>query len=248
MNKEQSNNSNQFIPGIYNYCNRWCERCEFTSKCMVFDMENEIESKRDEIDNGLTTLEDIFSKYFNDSPNLNENTNEFGIDFTDTEDGENFAEENKIKRLINESAGCAEESKKYFEMVNDWFNIQKNNMKKPSSLETKTLDKNSISKIVDSIEVIQWYQYQIYVKIMRALSDEDGEEIDDMPKDSDGSAKVALIGIDSSINAWENLLMHFSDEDKTIFNIILHLVELQHTVEEKFPNARNFIRPGFDER
>jgi len=41
--------------------------------------------------------------------------------------------------------------------------------------------------------------------------------------------------------------MHFSDEDKVILNIILHLVELQHTVEEKFPNALNFIRPGFDE-
>ena len=22
-----------FIPGIYNYCDRWCERCAFTSHC-----------------------------------------------------------------------------------------------------------------------------------------------------------------------------------------------------------------------
>jgi len=25
-----------FIPGIYNYCNRWCERCLYTEKCRLF--------------------------------------------------------------------------------------------------------------------------------------------------------------------------------------------------------------------
>ena len=28
-----------FIPGIYNYCNRWCERCIYTDKCRTFAME-----------------------------------------------------------------------------------------------------------------------------------------------------------------------------------------------------------------
>jgi hypothetical protein len=28
--------NNKFIPGICNYCDRWCERCLFTSLCMNF--------------------------------------------------------------------------------------------------------------------------------------------------------------------------------------------------------------------
>ena len=28
-----------WIPGIYNYCDRWCERCAFTGKCRSFAME-----------------------------------------------------------------------------------------------------------------------------------------------------------------------------------------------------------------
>ena len=28
-----------FIPGIYNYCNRWCERCIYTEKCMNYASE-----------------------------------------------------------------------------------------------------------------------------------------------------------------------------------------------------------------
>src|SRR3990170_91122 len=29
----------RFIPGIYNYCDRWCERCPFTARCLTFALE-----------------------------------------------------------------------------------------------------------------------------------------------------------------------------------------------------------------
>src|SRR5687768_10980255 len=42
MNKDEltelAGNPN-FISGIHNYCDRWCERCQFTSKCAVYAME-----------------------------------------------------------------------------------------------------------------------------------------------------------------------------------------------------------------
>ena len=28
-----------FISGIHNYCDRWCERCPFTSRCIVYATE-----------------------------------------------------------------------------------------------------------------------------------------------------------------------------------------------------------------
>src|SRR2546423_12378923 len=31
----------RFIPGIYNYCDRWCERCPFSNRCLNFAMEKE---------------------------------------------------------------------------------------------------------------------------------------------------------------------------------------------------------------
>ena len=34
-------NNPDFIPGIYNYCDRWCEHCPFTLRCMVYAMEKE---------------------------------------------------------------------------------------------------------------------------------------------------------------------------------------------------------------
>ena len=29
------------IPGIYNYCDRWCERCAYTSRCLQYQIESE---------------------------------------------------------------------------------------------------------------------------------------------------------------------------------------------------------------
>jgi uncharacterized protein YdhG (YjbR/CyaY superfamily) len=34
----------RFIPGIYNYCDRWCERCAFTARCLNYAMGQEMEA------------------------------------------------------------------------------------------------------------------------------------------------------------------------------------------------------------
>lgn len=57
---------------------------------------------------------------------------------------------------------------------------------------------------------------------MRALTGrfhEDREEWGVFPKDSDGSAKVALIGIDNSPKAWENLNDHLKDSKDYILDV-----------------------------
>ena len=69
----------------------------------------------------------------------------------------------------------------------------------------------------------------------------------DFPRDSDGSAKVALIGIDRSISAWGEMIKHFQDQDDKIVDIIAHLNGLRERTEIEFPKARAFVRPGFDE-
>lgn len=41
-------NDPKMIPGIYNYCDRWCERCEFIQRCANFTIsENQFSDKED---------------------------------------------------------------------------------------------------------------------------------------------------------------------------------------------------------
>ncbi len=85
---------------------------------------------------------------------------------------------------------------------------------------------------------------------MRALHGkfEDRYEMpDDIPKDSDGSAKIALIATDRSISAWGKLLKHLPKSEDEILEILVLLERLRNMTEKEFPDARKFVRPGFDE-
>ncbi len=247
MNKDKNKKNYPYIEGIFNYCDRWCERCAFTSNCLNFAMGEELENKIKKDNLNVNDFWDVLEDLLDTTIELlHEKADEFDINLDNEIEDEDFHEESRIKRLINESTDCAVASNKYIALVSEWFDNPVNKTSEFEKLDSEVSKKNIPFKIIDSIEVIRWYQYQIYVKTMRAISGKEEDEFEDMPKDSDGSAKVALIGIDRSISAWGNLLMNFADDDNSIFSILLHLVDLQHLVETKFPNARAFVRPGFD--
>jgi hypothetical protein len=58
---------------------------------------------------------------------------------------------------------------------------------------------------------------------------------------------VALIGIDRSIAAWRLMQLSLPDRSVSIVPLILQLERLRKRIEKTFPEAREFVRPGFDE-
>ena len=73
----------KFIPGIYNYCDRWCERCFLTSRCMTYAIDAE--------DNNDPSARDLNNKVFwerlhaifrQTAKMLNELASEMGVDLT----------------------------------------------------------------------------------------------------------------------------------------------------------------------
>ena len=247
------------IPGIYNYCDRWCERCAFTSRCLNFQMGEEMKDGKE-----INDLEN--EKFWEDMDNifnvthemLDEKAEEEGIDLNVIE----WTEEDKEnERKLDESVRnhpCAAASKEYYEVVNQWFKAHEELFKDKENELNKQLflgflssdpEKEAVT-IKDAIEVITYYLFFINVKIMRALHGklEDRDEIlDEFPKDSDGSAKIALIAIDRSISAWGKLLKHLPASEDEIFEFLILLERLRNMTEKEFPDARKFVRPGFDE-
>ena len=102
----------------------------------------------------------------------------------------------------------------------------------------------------EAVEVIRWYQLQIATKIVRgliSLDDEPEDDEDDFDCDSNGSIKVALLGIQRSIGAWRVLQIARLDLVEAINPILLTLETLRCDLEQAYPKAMDFIRPGFDE-
>jgi hypothetical protein len=245
------------IPGIYNYCDRWCERCAFTSRCMNFAMSSKYtdDPEASDINNEKfwQNLSEIF-KVTRDM--LEESAEELGIDL-DAIDFEETSRQEGIKDKIVQNHECCRAAKKYYEMVDEFFEseympslnvVDKSDGKNAPELQ-KTDNLNGTGTLDEMVEIIYWYHHFIYVKLMRSVRGILGnasEMLEDFPKDSDGSAKVALIAIDRSMAAWGHMHTYFAGHRDQILSIIMHLDRLRRRVEIIFPEARNFMRPGFD--
>lgn len=157
----------------------------------------------------------------------------------------------------------------YAEMVQQWFGEEF------AVEETVHDDQAGMPKdtepdidLSDAVEVIRWYQFFVAVKLFRALMGQSdvaeeelagdeifadtGPEADQEPigpfgSDSDGSAKIALIAIDRSSSAWRIIQDSLPEKADSIVPMLLELERLRRATEQAFPNARDFIRPGFDE-
>jgi hypothetical protein len=94
-----------------------------------------------------------------------------------------------------------------------------------------------------------WFHTIIPARIHRALHGLAGDrpEDRDWPADYDGSAKVALLGIERSHAAWLDLVKRGVATDADAAPFVADLVWLGASLERIFPNARAFVRPAFDE-
>jgi hypothetical protein len=230
---EQYDKNPDHIPGIYNYCDRWCERCPFTSRCLNFEMsEDKFGDLQDgDINNEVfwqrlsETLQETMSM-------LKEMAEERGVDLDaldleDAQDMENPFEEKPVVHMASHMA------KSYIDTVENWFNdnvyiFEDDARQMAAAYEAESsesqLQEDTVT-LIDSVEVIRWYQHQIYVKLQN----------------------VVLIGMDRSISAWGKMTKYFPDQKENILNLITHLDRLRRRSEKKFPEARSFVRPGFDD-
>jgi hypothetical protein len=233
----------RFIPGVYNYCDRWCERCPLTSRCLNFSISQEDSSDPEAQDIRNKAFWDKLSETFAETLEmLKEGAKEWGIDL-ETLDSTEDMESMKAKHVAAENHLLSRAAKRYIGIVDDWCKERETLF-----FETAAAAREGVN-LEEAFEVIRWYQYFISAKVIRAVGgkvgdDEEGD--DEFPRDSDGSAKIALIAMDRSISAWAVIRHYVPDGAKAVVDAIAFLDSLRQAVEKTFPNARSFVRPGFD--
>ncbi len=228
----------RFIPGIYNYCDRWCARCSFTHRCLNFAMDQEEFADTESQDMRNEAFWRKMGEILAQTQKLLERkANELGINL------EELATENEEPGLCQqhesvENHVLSRATKAYSQKVTAWFATRENILKEAGTFAYDGIE------LQEAFELIRWYQYLIPAKNARALYSllEDG----DSAEDANGSAKVTLIAIDRSLAAW-SVVWHFNRFlAESIEEIISFLNVLRQAIEETFPQARSFKRPGFD--
>lgn len=239
----------RFIEGIYNYCDRWCERCPLTSRCLLYATEQLDEPDPAERD----IRNEAFWRRLQDTFQITHDlitswAEERGIDLN-SYDIEAVAKEIRRRRKRTEENEMSQAASDYAKEVEDWFKRESDIVERIEKASEKYNADNNDHRIADSLAVIRWYQFQIAVKIMRGLSQREAELEEtetDWQKDSDGSVKIALIAMDRSISAWGALRELLPDRNESMMPNLVHLERLRRQAEKEFPQARDFLRPGFD--
>lgn len=250
--------NHNIIPGIHNYCDRWCERCPLSERCLSYSLEQKEYKDSESRNMSNTKFWDKLSETFKITREMiKQAAQDQGIDLEKIDTSEND-ELHERSHEYAENHALAITAKKYSSMTSEWFyeishlfSIDFNEEGNSIIINPTNHHSNiKIDEVENAVSVVRWYQFQISVKLMRALNGvvmERDELWNDMPKDSDGSAKVSLIGIDRSIKAWGTILRTYPAEENSILDVLVYLERLKKEIENEFPNARNFIRPGFDD-
>jgi hypothetical protein len=235
------------IPSIHSYCDRWCERCTLTSRCRVYGQTRQARSEQQD------TNSQEFWDSFADSlvraiKIISAKADALGIDLSmSDEQGRKYQEEmEKVDEEISKKR-LMPLCKQYVKQVRAFMEAW------PLESIYAGYTGQQLQTLSDGYEVIMWYHFLIETKIYRALygrltTDAMLETEDlDSPKDSDGSAKIALISIDRSVAAWMSVYDLLPSAEDPCLSLLTLLQQIKTLTEQEFPDAYDFVRPGFDE-
>jgi hypothetical protein len=224
------------IEFISEYCDRWCERCAFTNRCSAYAVQAALGMCGDireaiELAVGAPTVV---------GATHSKRTRTFEIDEPTAEEIQKIGAEEDARGKRIEEASISKNATSIMLRAHEWFRAHETRVRTGSD-----------AVLLEAIDVAQWDSCFIGAKLHRALhgrdSHESGDDWDDDPVQNDwnGSAKIALISIERSASAWQIIAQ--ATGDVVAASLASAVASLRVEVEEAFPFARLFQRPGFDE-
>jgi hypothetical protein len=253
------------IAGIHNYCDRWCERCAFTDRCSIYQREDLVSEDYDkeDVEEGADKLfwEKVSQNISKAKTLLEDLAEKSGVDLNAlSEEIEKSEVQEKGNRKKTEEHTLSLLSREYAITTQQWLKTQPGMMQKLETMkedltlgiESQERARADMEMIKDSLAVIQWYSEFIFPKLSRALMGKldhfDMAEIDNDPQqDFNGSAKIALIAIEKSKDAWVKLFDLLPEQEDHFLSILGMLERLKRETLVEFPDCNKFVRPGFDE-
>jgi hypothetical protein len=266
----------QYISEIYNYCDRWCERCAFTSRCRIFEAEEPgvtdypdepidtpefWEKMRDSFERTLEALQGMMDKL----DAFEKKGNEEGDDEADEKD-------EKWKDLDEEDEDDDDDGyyndpfpmlrpprldwpdfyetavNNFFKTNEDFFGEQE--LKFDDQIKMGVpVDVEQLGFLHEALRTIRWFQSFIGTKIHRAVIHHQFnlKEIEELQGDGNGSAKVAMIALQRSMDAWKFIGIFFPDKNDETLEIIKTIKDTQMELVKLYPKWEVFHRPGFDD-
>lgn len=217
-----------FIVGIFNYCDRWCERCPLTGRCRVFAALAEMDFEEG---NGPLTEPRIIRE----RRRWEERMIEIHAEAEELGEGARPKPGEGVGRLPPDLEASATPDPV----------VVANGAALRKKMQRLKMSANPAVRL--AIETISYFSLFVPMKMMRAFSQVAREGPGDRQSDANGSGKAALLGLERMERAWQTLIEthHYSAQEAAPF--LAEIGRMQRNLHRALPNARSFVRPGFDE-
>jgi hypothetical protein len=223
-----------FILGIFNYCDRWCERCTLSGRCSVFAEEQRMMF-------GAQPGSESGAGAFPATPLQSLRPRSAGaaapFDCGQPDESADLELDEAALRLA-EPVLTAEET-----------DLHRRVSELGRRLSTWLVPEGRASEpaVVDAAEVVLHFGFFIGPKVHRALTGRAGIAEDGPRSDALGSAKAAILALDRIGEAWLRLAELGAIGLVQAAPVLTELQQLTAALDRLFPRARSFVRPGFDE-
>ncbi|OYD15756.1 hypothetical protein CH333_04960 [candidate division WOR-3 bacterium JGI_Cruoil_03_44_89] len=243
----------KYIPGIYNYCDRWCERCPLRRRCFLYAKEQKRiarhKARGEDPYDWKYIIQDVKENFDETLKLLHKFAEEKGIDLSALPEEKHKDYEPDDHPLMKAASDYLKMAQKFLEKLRQ--TIQAEGIDLAKTVEIIPSAKSNIGtlrKIAANYEVICWYHTLIPVKIHRALQSKMEINKDEFAQsDADASAKIAYIGIMKSMNALKAIYNWNEDLQDGALVLLVAIDKLRRGVDKEFPGHHTFKRPGFDD-
>ncbi len=212
----------QRIPGVFNYCDSWCERCRLQHACEVYHDVRCMEA-------GLTIERD---------PPVHEWHDEIDLAPLTPDDLAHHAAELEKRDALTDKHPIARKAQLYYRHVRDWTLAQH-----PSRRPADPV----VHLAWDSIHTLS---LTVEVKARRAvheLIDPPDDDPRGVQSDGNGTTKLLRLILRELLDAWRVVAADPDERGVNPAAMMALLQDLDSELATAFPYAMEFVRPGFDE-
>jgi hypothetical protein len=227
------------IDFISAYCDGWCERCAYTSRCSAFACQVATAMCGD-FEQGLELAVGVPHPVDREPEPVPIWLEELqNIEMT-AQDRAELDRQEAARDARIEAAPLTMLATRHMRLAHRWLTAHRDRVSAAAD-----------PMIAEALAIVAHDCFLVGAKLRRAQDGRDrsrqGEDPHEDPVQNDwnGSAKVALISLDRSEAAWRVIAQ--ATRDPLAERLIQVLRDLRRAVDEEFPNAMSFVRPGFDE-
>ena len=258
-----------YIVGIFNACDYWCDHCAFTRRCRNFQTGEELKPRgRDKPasdEENQTRWDSVDAVIGEARKRLNEIAAErFDDLLCDVEEGddpeefERFLAEQDARDKVVRGHFVVKAATTYMMAVSEWLKSVAPEVKEVTD---RLIDQarftpeagaasDELERLDECVDIVSWYHTLLPPKAHRMISG-----LLELPKqaawndgsDVFGTGKLLLVSVDRSLSAWTQLIDIMPSQEDAILGFLIRLDHLRRGIERAVPQARAFIRPGLDE-